>query len=214
MIKNLLLLSTITCGVPQGSILGPLLFIIYINDMHKASSLQCIHYADDTTLFSKGNNLDDLIDLTNNELVKIDKWVCANKLSLNINKTALSICSTKAVTDVRRVKIRNVEINLVNNFKFLGIIIDSNLSLSSHYQNICNKTSRSSSVLSKLGSYVPQPILRKTVSNYDLSTLKLWHRNLGKLVQNGNKKDCKESKINVLKLSVRLILVSLLTMLH
>ena len=53
--------------------------------MHKASSLQCIHYADDTTLFSKGNNLDDLIDLTNNELVKIDKWVCVNKFSLNIN---------------------------------------------------------------------------------------------------------------------------------
>ena len=95
------------------------------------------------------------------ELVKIDKWVCANKLSLNINKTALSICSTKAVTDVRRVKIRNVEINLVNNFKFLGIIIDSNLSFSSHYQHICNKTSRSSSVLSKLACYVPQPILRK-----------------------------------------------------
>ena len=155
--------TTITCGAPQGSILGPLLFIIYINDMHKvsSSSLQCIHYADDTTLFSKGNNLDDLIDLTNNELVKIDKWVCANKLSLNINKTAFSICSTKAVTDVRRVKIRNVEINLVNNFKFLGIIIDSNLSFSSHYQNICIKTSRSSSVLSKLAYYVPQPILRK-----------------------------------------------------
>ena len=69
--------------------------------MHRASSLQCIHYAVDTTLFSKSNYLDDLIDLTNNELVKIDKWVCANKLSLNINKTALSICSTKAVTVVR-----------------------------------------------------------------------------------------------------------------
>ena len=111
--------------------------------MHKASSLQCIHYADDTTLFSKGNNLDDLIDLTNNELVKIDIWVCANKLSLNINKIAFSICSTKAVLlHVRRVKIRNVEINLVNYFKFLGIIIDSNLSFSSHYQNVCNKTSR------------------------------------------------------------------------
>ena len=129
--------------------------------MLKASSLQCIHYADDTTLFSKGNNLDDLIDFTNNELVKIDKWVCANKLSLNINKTAFSICSTKSVTDVRRVKIRNVEINLVNDFKFLGITIHSNLSFSSHYQNVCNKTSRSSSVLSKLAYYVPQPILRK-----------------------------------------------------
>ena len=72
---------------------------IDINYMHKASSLQCIHYADDMTLFSKGNNLDYLIDLTNNELVKTDKWVCANKLSLNINKTAFSICSTKAVSD-------------------------------------------------------------------------------------------------------------------
>ena len=108
--------------------------------MHKASSLQCIHYADDTTLFSKGNNLDDLVDFTNNELVKMDKWVCANKLSLNINKTAFAICFTKAVNDAHRVKIRNVEINLVKIFKCLGITIDSNLSFSSHYQNVCNKT--------------------------------------------------------------------------
>ena len=72
------------------------------------------------TLFSKGNNLDDLIDFTNNELVKIDKWVCANKLSLNINKTAFAICSNKTVTDVHRVKIRNVKINLVNFFYIFG----------------------------------------------------------------------------------------------
>ena len=91
----------------------------------------------------------------------MDKWFCANKLSLNINKTAFSICSTKAVTDVRRVKIRNVEINHVNNLKLLGITIDSNLSFSSHYQNVCNKTSKSSSVLSKLAYYGPQTILRK-----------------------------------------------------
>ena len=109
--------------------------------MHKASSLQCIHYPDDTTLFRKGNNLDDLIDFTNNELVKLAKGVCVNMLSLNINNIALATCSTKAVTDVHRVKIRNVEINLVKIFKFGGItIIDSNLSFSSHYQNVCNKT--------------------------------------------------------------------------
>ena len=99
---------------------------------------QCIHYADDTTLFSKVNNLDDLIDFTNTELVKLDKWVCAHKLSVNINKAAFSVCSTKSVTDVHKVKIRNEEINLVTNLKFLGITIDSNLSLSSHYQSVCN----------------------------------------------------------------------------
>ena len=54
--------------------------------MHEASSLQCIRYADDATLFSKGNNLEDLIDFTNTELVKMDKWFCANKLSLNIKR--------------------------------------------------------------------------------------------------------------------------------
>ena len=119
----------------------------------------------------------------------------ANKLSLNINKTAFSICSTKAVTDVRRVKRRNVEINLVNNFKFLGIIIGSNLSFSSHYQNICNKTSRSSSVLSKLACYVPQPILRKLYQTMIYPHLNnLWHRNMGKLVQNGNKKTANNPK--------------------
>ena len=88
--------------------------------MHKASSLQCIHFADDATLFTKGNNLEDLIDLTNTELVKMDKWVCANKLSHNINKTAFAICSTKSITDVHRVKIRNVEINLVYNYRFIS----------------------------------------------------------------------------------------------
>ena len=90
--------------------------------MHKASSVQCIHYADNTSLFSKSNNLDDLIDFTNNELLKMDKWVCAN-LSLNIYKTAFSVCSTKSVTDVHRVKISNEEINLENNLKFFGITI-------------------------------------------------------------------------------------------
>ena len=63
----------------------------------------------------------------------MDKWVCDNKLSLNINKIAFAIRSTKPITDFRRVKMRNVEIILVNNFKFSGIIIDSNLSFSSHY---------------------------------------------------------------------------------
>ena len=163
--------------------LGPILFIIYINDIHKASSLQCIHYADDTTLFSKCNNLDDLIDFTNTELVHMDKWVCANKLSLNINKTAFSICSTKAVTDVRRVKIRNVEINLVNSFKFLGITIDSNLSFSSHYQNVCDKTLRSSSVLSKLAYYVPRLILKKLYQ-----TVIYPHLNYGFEIQGNSRK--------------------------
>ena len=134
---------------------------MFLNVMHKASSLQCIHYADDMTSLSKGNNLDDLIDFTNTELVKMDKWVYANKLSLNINMIAFSVCSTKSVTAVHRVKIMNEEINL-NNFNFFEIKIDSNSSFSSQYLNVCNKTSRPMYVLSKLAYHVPQSILRKS----------------------------------------------------
>ena len=79
-------------------------------------------YADDTTLFIKGNNLDDLIDFTNTELVKKNKWFCANKLSLSINKTAFSVCSTKSVTDFHRVNPLTPRRTLVAPFTKISIL--------------------------------------------------------------------------------------------
>ena len=118
----------------------------------------------------------------------MDQRVCNNKLSLNINKAAFSICSTQSFTDVHRVKMRNVKINLVKFFKFLGITNDSNLSFSSHYQNVCNKTSRSSSVLSKLAYYVPLPILRKLYQIIIYPHLKYGIKILGNLCKTGIKR--------------------------
>jgi retron-type reverse transcriptase len=78
----------ISCGVPQGSILGPLLFIIYINDLACATNLaKVMMFADDTNLFFSGCNSTELVKIVNAELESINKWFKLNKLSLNVKKT-------------------------------------------------------------------------------------------------------------------------------
>ena len=78
----------VTCGVPQGSILGPLLFIIYINDLPNVTNkLFPILFADDTTLLIEGSNIHDIITSLNNELNSLNVWLGANKLSINVSKT-------------------------------------------------------------------------------------------------------------------------------
>ena len=82
-------LLTITCGVPQGSILGPILFLIFINDLNTVSSkLETIRFADDTNLFSTGNSIDAVEQQLNTELVLINTWFQANLLSLNVTETS------------------------------------------------------------------------------------------------------------------------------
>ena len=83
-------LKTIKCGVPQGSILGPLLFLLYINNLPQVSEyFMPILFADDTNLFATGYNLNDIVSEINKEIANIYAWVKANKLSLNIDKTIL-----------------------------------------------------------------------------------------------------------------------------
>ena len=72
-------LKNLNCGIPQGSILGPMLFLIYINDIEKSTSLKILSYADDTTVYQSGPNVDNLIINTNHELKLLYDWLCANK---------------------------------------------------------------------------------------------------------------------------------------
>ena len=80
-------MKTISCGVPQGSVLGPLLFLLYVNDIHRSSTLlSFILFADDTNIFNSHSDINTLITATNEELKKVAEWLRANKLSLNIKK--------------------------------------------------------------------------------------------------------------------------------
>ena len=84
--------ENITCGVPQGSVLGPILFIIYTNDLPMSlNKSKCILFADDTTIYIAGLNINELMDSMNNDLTILDDWFRANKLSLNTSKTAYMV---------------------------------------------------------------------------------------------------------------------------
>ena len=157
----------IQTGVPQGSILGPLLFIIYVNDMHKASSkFESILYADDTTLVNslccfQQNNASSSKSIStniNNELDKVHDWLAANKLSLNISKTKFMIFhfpQRKIKLDIN-LKIVDSPIERKENFEFLGLTVHENLHWSDHICKISNKLAKVIGILKRLRNFLPR----------------------------------------------------------
>ena len=144
--------ESIRCGVPQGSILGPLLFLLYVNDIVNISSrLFSVLFADDTNMFISGRNIDEMIDVMNNELVRLVTWLNANRLSLNVNKTHYVIFrpGNSVIESHVNLYINNQLLNRENSTKFLGVVIDSKLSFCQHIQHIKMKVAKNIGVLCK-----------------------------------------------------------------
>ena len=141
----------IQCGVPQGSVLGPLLFLIFINDLPSVSKLfMPILFADDTNLFCTGDNLDLLVDRINVEMTNVYAWVKANKLSLNVDKTNFMLFTPKHRSrSIKDILIDNCKINEVKETKFLGVVIDNALKWSSHLEYISGKVAKGIGVIIK-----------------------------------------------------------------
>ena len=151
---------SITCGVPQGSILGPLLFLIYVNDLSRASSLLTeIMFADDTNLFMSNSNIKQLFSDMNIELAKVSTWFKANRLSLNVDKTKWTLFHSSSrkrfIPEVLpNIVIDELVIEREEITKFLGVLIDENINWKTHIEYIISKVSKSIGILYRVRDIV------------------------------------------------------------
>jgi hypothetical protein len=156
------LLREVLCGVPQGSVLGPLLFILYINDLPNAILFsETTLFADDTGLLYSNSSLKNIEKCVNIDLKRLFKWLCANKISLNISKTEVLLFRNvhKRIDHNVRLKLNGKLLNFSNHVKYLGIYIDCLLSWNKHHEYVSSKLRNSNGIISKLRYLVPKSTL-------------------------------------------------------
>ena len=154
--------KNINIGVPQGSILGPLLFIIFVNCLPGAVNCKTIMYADDTTLLFKARCPDELSSVMTSNLYKVANWLEANKLTLNIDKTKMMIFGTTQVLDRFHDVTLNYSttvINRVTEFKYLGVKFDNTMSWSPHVDYLAKTISKRIGIIKRVKHFLPHSIL-------------------------------------------------------
>ena len=153
-------LTLVEFGVPQGSILGPLLFLLFINDLPSATNLYIKLFADDTFLCAQNKNFSALQNEVNVELEKVFVWLASNKLTLNIKKSKYMIITNKKKLPDFAVKFNGMSLECCKSYKYLGVIIDEKLKWDSHIEYITPKISKACGALVRLRNCASMEILK------------------------------------------------------
>ena len=153
----------VNCGVPQGSALGQLLLLIYINDLHKAIRYCKInHFADDTNLFHTNKSVKNLNKLVNHDMKQLNNWLSANKISLNDEKIELVIFKSprKVLSDEIKIKRTGKRLYSSKSVKYLGVRIDKFLHCHDQVNNVTVKLKGANALLLKIRNYHNMKTLR------------------------------------------------------
>jgi len=154
-------LNSIISGVPQGSILDPLFFLIFTNDSPKSNSMINILFADDTVLLQSDNNLGKLQNSVNHEMTKVMDWLTTNKLSLNISKTKYMLITDKHVsTESFVINVNRNRIERTVTYDNRGAIVDEKLTWKEHCKQLCSTISKYVGVMYKVKHHVNNQALR------------------------------------------------------
>ena len=169
-------ISRITCGVPQGSVLGPLFFVLYINDLYRSvDNVITRLFADDTSLVMYDNDFNRLVNHVSLTFQKLSRWCIENKLTISMEKTNFVSFHTPnkpLVGNVREIATENMVINRVDAVKYLGITIDEKLTWNAHVEYVCNSLIKFFGIFKQLRHKVTTNIVRQLYHAFIYSKIK------------------------------------------
>jgi len=171
-------LRPINIGVPQGSVLGPLFFNIFINDIASSFNVNCKLFADDAVFYVSRSSYDEACDNISELSLNLSRWLLANKLVAHTDKTKLMLFTPRPVSVLREITFNGTILQWVDEFRYLGLILDNKISFNKHINLVCQGLSKAQGVLRALSKVLPFPSLKTLFYALSLSklssTLVIW----------------------------------------